>query len=223
MRKRDLVLFNKRLRRKFPEGVRFYACGEYGSATLRPHYHSIYFNLPISDKKFFSRSPDGKFIYYTSQTLSDIWGKGHVLVADVSFETCAYVARYVTKKFKGEKSQYDFFNIEPVFSLMSRRPGIGRKWFDDNWKKVYDTYSITVSSSKGGLRFKPPRYYDTIFDGLDAARMAEIKENQTKKAQNLTRLKLEKTEKSLLEYLATEEMNFKASSSGKNLLHREEL
>lgn len=223
LRKRDLVLFNKRLRRKFAEGVRFYACGEYGSATLRPHYHSIYFNLPISDLKFWSRSPDGKFVYYTSETLSDIWGKGHVLIADVSFETCAYVARYVTKKFKGEKSQYDFFNIEPVFSLMSRRPGIGRKWFDDNWKNVYDTYIITVSSSKGGLRFKPPRYYDTIFDGLDGARMAEIKENQVKKAQNMIRLKLEKTEKSLLEYLATEEMNFKASSSGKNLLHREEL
>lgn len=222
--KRDLQLFHKRLRRAFPEGIRFFSCGEYGGRTLRPHYHSIYFNLPISDLQFHKRSSDGKFIYYISPTISEIWGKGHVLICDVSFETCAYVARYVTKKLKGEaKEAYDFFNIEPVFSLMSRRPGIGRQWFDDNWQKVYDSYIITVSSSKGGLRFKPPRYYDSIFDGLDGVRMAEIKDNSLTKAQNLMRMKLENTDKNLLEMLADEEFNFLHSPRTSHLNFREEL
>lgn len=222
--KRDLQLFNKRLRRHYGAGVRFYACGEYGGSTFRPHYHSIYFNLPISDLQFFKRSPDGKFNYYVSPKVAELWGKGHVLITDVCFETCAYVARYVTKKQKGvNRTDYDLFNIEPVFSLMSRKPGIGRQWFDDNWKKVYDTYIITVSSLKGGLKLKPPRYYDLIFDGLDGARMAEIKEMQQTKAENLIRLKLRNTDKNLLELLADEEENFKSSPRTSHLLVRKEL
>ena len=38
LQKRDLTLFFKRLRKKFPEKeVRYYAVGEYGKRTLRPH------------------------------------------------------------------------------------------------------------------------------------------------------------------------------------------
>lgn len=222
--KRDLQLFHKRLRRHYGNGVRFYSCGEYGSVTFRPHMHSIYFNLLISDLQFFKRSSDGKFNYYVSPTMSRIWGKGHVLITDVCFETCAYVARYVTKKQKGiNKTDYELFNIEPVFSLMSRKPGIGRQWFDEHWQDVYNTYIITVSSSKGGLKLKPPRYYDLIFDGLDGARMAEIKEMQQTKAENLIRMKLSNTDKNLIELLADEEYIFEHSPRTSHLLVRKEL
>lgn len=223
--KKDMQDFHKRLRRHFSDcNIRYYYCGEYGSMTLRPHYHSIYFNLPLSDLRFHRMSSDGKFKYWISPTLSQIWGKGHVLVCDVSFETCAYVARYVTKKIKGKANEaYEFFNIEPEFGEPSRKPGLGRKWFDDNWRKVYDTYIINISSLKGGLKLKPPRYYDNIFDGLDGVRMAQIKENQQTKAQNLMRMKLEETNLNLLELLEVEEYNFLHGPKTSHLAYREEL
>ena len=40
---RDLQLFWKRLRKARTPGIRYYACGEYGDQTARPHYHAIIF------------------------------------------------------------------------------------------------------------------------------------------------------------------------------------
>ena len=42
--KKDLQDFHKRLRKAFGP-FRFYACGEYGDTTHRPHYHGIYYGL----------------------------------------------------------------------------------------------------------------------------------------------------------------------------------
>ena len=59
--KRDWQLFMKRLRKAFPDRkLRFYMCGEYGSHTLRPHYHAIIFGLDIfafPDLKYLKKSP----------------------------------------------------------------------------------------------------------------------------------------------------------------------
>lgn len=46
--KRDYQLFLKKLRKIFP-GFRYLLSGEYGTQTLRPHYHLILFNLPLDD------------------------------------------------------------------------------------------------------------------------------------------------------------------------------
>jgi len=44
-----LSAFVKRLRARFaPLQFRFFACGEYGSRTLRPHYHVVLFGLPCN-------------------------------------------------------------------------------------------------------------------------------------------------------------------------------
>ena len=47
--KRDLQLFLKRLRRRLDrlnrDKIRYFACGEYGDNTNRPHYHAIIWNL----------------------------------------------------------------------------------------------------------------------------------------------------------------------------------
>lgn len=221
--KRDLQLFNKRLRKHYGEGIRFYACGEYGSNSFRPHYHSIYFNLPISDLEFFMRSPSG-FNYYRSKTIDKLWNKGYTLICDVTFETCAYVSRYVTKKVNGaKKSDFERLGIQPEFSLMSRRPGIGRRWFDEHGRDAFKTYIITVSTSNGGLRFKPPSYYDRLYDGLEPLRMAEIKEKNRFKAESITRLKLDNTDKDFLGMLEDEEFNFQHNPKNKyGLLKRKD-
>lgn len=56
LRKTDLQKYFKRLRKlhdkrfgkEYPR-VRYYACGEYGSTTARPHYHLIVFNADQTD------------------------------------------------------------------------------------------------------------------------------------------------------------------------------
>ena len=66
--KRDLQLFMKRLRKHLePLKVRFFACGEYGDNTYRPHYHVILFGYDFrSDRRLYKLSNAG-FPYYISE------------------------------------------------------------------------------------------------------------------------------------------------------------
>ena len=56
LRKGDLQLFHKRMRKAFGP-FRFFACGEYGERTHRAHYHSIYIGLDIPDLVRISSDP----------------------------------------------------------------------------------------------------------------------------------------------------------------------
>lgn len=213
LRKRDFQLFMKRLRKHFPEfSIRFFAAGEYGDTTFRPHYHAVLFGVDFDDKVFFKKSRE-KFNYYISDTLSRLWGKGHALLTDVSWETCAYTARYVTKKHKGkDKDFYDFFNIEPEFALMSRKPGLGRLWYNEHCDDLTETYIITHKTPTGGRSFFPPHYFDKLFDVDFPDEFASIRESRRLMVENAKNLKLSKTSKSYLELLAVEESNFKHST-----------
>jgi hypothetical protein len=83
-------IFMKRLRHRVkPLKIRFFHCGEYGDKTRRPHYHALIFGYKVLFKK--QKSGD----LFTSDMLAKCWGKGHCLVGDLTFESAAYVARYV--------------------------------------------------------------------------------------------------------------------------------
>lgn len=217
--KRDFQLFMKRLRKRFPDdNIRFFACGEYGDKTFRPHYHAIIFGLHLDDLVFYKHLDRG-YNYYNSKSLQDCWSVrengelvpiGFAVVANVTWETCAYTARYVMKKLKGKEAEfYERFAIYPEFTLMSRRPGIGRGFFDGH-PGIFETSFITVGTEKGGLKFKPPRYYDKLFDLQYPDEMKEIKEQRRRLANEVVRSKLENTTNSYLELLAVEERNQKA-------------
>ena len=130
--KRDVQLFMKRLRKAFEfRKIRFYFAGEYGGRTHRPHYHAILFNLGLDDfpdKKIHSYNELKQPLFY-SPTLEKLWGHGFILMSDVTWKTCNYVARYVDKKAFHEEipSTNGLFDWEPEFSLTSRRPGIGMR------------------------------------------------------------------------------------------------
>lgn len=208
--KRDFQLFMKRLRKAFPDDkIRFFACGEYGGKTQRPHYHAILFGLHLDDLKAYKRNELNEW-YYTSEKFQKCWSKdgkpiGWAVVANVSWETCAYVSRYVTKKLTGDLKQfYEFHNIEPEFSDMSRKPGIARQYFEDH-PEVYDYEFINISTEKGGRKFHPPSYFDRLYDLEEPAVMSDIKAKRRKAAQDLTDMKLKETNLSYLEYLQVEE------------------
>lgn len=162
--KRDWQLFIKALRRRLETlnrpPVRFFMCGEYGTTTLRPHYHAIIFGLVLDDLVPYKRTSRGD-VLYNSPFLDDIWKKGYIVVGSVTPESCGYTARYCTKKAYQSNDVYLDHNIQPEFTLMSRRPGIAKQYFDDH-PNLYDDDYIYLSTDKGGMRFKPPRYFDKL-------------------------------------------------------------
>ena len=204
--KRDFQLFMKRLRKKFGEGIRFFASGEYGSQTFRPHYHAIIFGLQLDDLVPYKRSVQG-FQYFNSASLQEVWPNGFAVVAPVTWETCAYTARYVMKKLTGPEAEfYENFNIVPEFSLMSRKPGIARQYYEDH-PDLYEHEFINISTEKGGRKFRPPKYYDKLFDLDCPEESARLKAVRQKMAAEAQKAKLQKTTLSYLDQLAVEERN----------------
>ena len=162
---RDFQLFMKRLRKRCGS-VRFFHCGEYGESFGRPHYHALFFGFRPPDLKLFTIRNEMRL--YTSDLLSELWGLGFVSVGDVTFESAAYVARYVLKKVTGDAADahYTAYNFEtgeiitrrPEYVTMSRRPGIGSTWFDRYSSDVFPSDSVVVN----GRELKVPRYYDNL-------------------------------------------------------------
>lgn len=98
--KRDCQLFMKRLRKDhaklYPDlHLMYYLAGEYGDTTARPHYHAIIFDLQLNDLVIWTKRQG--FTYFTSKWLKDRWQNGNAIVAKVTWETCAYTARYIVK------------------------------------------------------------------------------------------------------------------------------
>lgn len=187
--KRDLQLFLKRLRKRFGEGIRFYACGEYGDVSSRPHYHLLLFNHNFRDRKVFGKR-DAKHPVFLSAELDAIWGKGLAVVGDITFESAAYVARYVMKKVTGDRADKHYARLDadgrvyrllPEFTVMSRRPGIGTGWFVKFGKETYLHDSVIVN----GRQVRPPRFYDGKLELTDPDRLAMLKSVRRQKAKLL--------------------------------------
>lgn len=145
LRKRDIQLFFKRLRKKIDYKFTYYVCGEYGPRTHRPHYHMILFGI----------RPDDLHHIYSSWTLCDPINGIHLEEANTR-KACAYVAGYVNKKLGKRysnlfKKQYP--NKEPEFSLCSQ--GLGYDWCFKH-SELYKTQKVMYEN---GHRRMLPRYY----------------------------------------------------------------
>lgn len=131
LNKRDVSDWLKRFRKRMAyhglqsEGIRFFAAGEYGEKSYRPHYHVLLFNCNLkSNLKLFK--VDNGNLYYTSEFVTDTWSKGHCLVCPMTSADIKYTARYTLKKAGGrDNGFYELLGVAPEFTLMSRRPGIG--------------------------------------------------------------------------------------------------
>lgn len=171
----DFQSFIRRLRKKYHgKKIRYFHCGEYGDRLGRPHYHGLLFGFDFDDKVLFKETAGGRL--YFSQSLRDLWGKGHCLVGDVSFESAAYVARYVLKKVTGADAEPHYRGLAPEYVTMSRRPGIGKSWLEKFGAEVYPSDEVIVR----GVACKPPRYYDNWLEGKDEKLWRKVKEARGK-------------------------------------------
>ena len=183
LRPEDFTLFMKRLRKAiYPRQVRYYMCGEYGDELSRPHYHALLFGYDFPDKRFHKRIKGNPS--FVSERLSDLWGKGFCTIGAVTFESAAYVARYILKKQTGDKARAHYSHIDkgtgeiqkrvPEYTRMSLKPGIGAKWYEQFSGDVFPDDFVVL----GGRKYKTPRYYDQLLGRDSPDKLAEVKEQR---------------------------------------------
>lgn len=130
--------------------------------------------------------------------------RGLVIIGEVNWDTCAYTARYVMDKLKGPDANfYVEQGVEPPFSLMSRRPGIGRQYYDDH--DCYEYSYINVATPQGGKKFQAPKYFDRLLESDDPERFAEIKQRRKAFSQQWQEAKLAQTDLKYLDFLEVQE------------------
>lgn len=190
---RDFQLFMKRLRKHFePRKIRYFHCGEYGEKFSRPHYHACLFNLDFDDKYYWKTVNGCK--YFVSPTLNRIWGAGYCILGNVTFDSAAYVARYITKKMTGEKYKDHYVEIckdtgliydkHPEYTTMSRRPGIAKEWFEIYKNDVFPHDEVVVYKGNGEspIIIPPPKFYDNQYELLYPEEFKILKEKRLAKA-----------------------------------------
>lgn len=181
----------KRLRKKYPElKIKFYQCGEYGENNKRPHYHACLFNLDFEDKTHWKTTNGIKL--YVSDTLNSIWKLGFCSVGDVTFNSAAYVARYIVKKITGEEAEKHYKHISeitgeitsiiPEYTTMSRGgrngKGLSYEWYKKYKKDVYPSDFIIIN----GKKVKPPKYYACIYEMEDEQNYLLVKKQAKRNA-----------------------------------------
>ena len=185
--KKHFQLFIKRLRKEIkPIKIRYYHCGEYGSNYGRPHYHACIFGYDFPDKTLWSIKKSIRL--YRSALLERLWPQGLSSIGNVTFESAAYVARYITKKYLGpdaakhyervDTDTGEITSITPEYTTMSLKPAIGKTWYEKYSTEVYPSDEIILR----GKRMKPPRYYNGLFELQDPRQMATIKKSRIRKA-----------------------------------------
>lgn len=145
--KADLQGWFKRVRKSGAK-IRYYAVGEYGSKTYRPHYHVLLFGAVEDD------------------VLMRCWPYGLVHIGTVTQASVMYCLGYIVNA----KSWQMLHNRVRPFSLMSK--GIGKNYLTPDmvrWHKSERKNYVLVDGVKRHL----PRYYKTrIFSKIDQVRIA---------------------------------------------------
>lgn len=143
--RRDGQPFLKALRQRANRLIRFFASGEYGSKTHRPHYHFLLYGIDAVGSRSLAM-------------VQDSWRRGQVQIDPVTPARIAYCAGYTDKKATDRFRSIQHADPltgevwQPPFIQMSRRPGLGshaRQW-KDSWR----LYAVT----NDGVKIPVPRY-----------------------------------------------------------------
>lgn len=146
IQKPHLQRFMKRLRQESKRPIRFFACGEYGKLTRRPHYHAIIFG-----EDFLGGAYPIDSELYGNKWLEKIWkgdkehGGGQIAISEFTEATAAYVCGYVNKK----------INDSDTFNLMSTRPPIGYEYAVRHQKEIAQAEACVAN----GRKWPIPRAY----------------------------------------------------------------
>lgn len=134
--KRHVQLFLKQLRNLSGRKFRYFAVGEYGEQSWRPHYHLIIFGLFPTEESLVQKA----------------WSKGFVYMGQCTEHSISYVVSYVVKQMT-KPNDKRLSGKTPEFSLKSQ--GIG--------KAIVNKYVEQWNSEKGLAAFEQQRWISTQF------------------------------------------------------------
>lgn len=198
LKRSDFVNFMKRYRNEFGEKIRYFMCGEYGSKTLRPHYHAIIFNSDLPDKVCRERTPSHS--QYTSEILESLWGHGMCDIGDVSPQSIAYVTRYCVKK-QFSKTDFGKLGVCEEYRTMSRRPALGTSFYE----KYKDTiFKLDYFYTENGFKLRVPRIFDRKYEVQEPEKYKELKLRRNAKLFKMMLDKLDPDDKKKFKKLITE-------------------
>lgn len=186
LRYADLQKFWKRLRKEVGP-LRYYAVGEYGDKTQRPHYHACLFGHAFTDDRIILRQKP--YLLWTNKVLEETWGLGSVSVGALTFETAQYTAAYVTKKLNKRRYKWvdettgELVDLEQPKAFMSLRPAIGRDWLENFGNATYAHDHVVI----GGKPQKPPKYYDRWLGRRSEIALEMIKMGRMEKGKKATK------------------------------------
>lgn len=114
---RHLQLFFKRFRKAIePLHVRYYAVGEYGDRSSRPHYHLLLYGVPLEDHVF-----DRQDWRKCRCVLCASWDMGLCHTGRLEPDSVSYVVSYVVKRMTA-KDDARLNGRYPEFAVMSKMP-----------------------------------------------------------------------------------------------------
>lgn len=206
LRKSDLQKFFKRFRKFLVDRkILYFACGEYGDATARPHYHALIFGFEFEDKKrIVVKNERGFSVHSESPTLRRLWPLGLSSCDGFSFESAAYVARYNLKKVNGEMAEEYYQGRQPEFLVMSRRPAIAQRWYEKYGQEVRNLDSVVSR----GIECKPPRFFDKLTKKFFPAVFESIQERRLTALNNLFGGDMSRLEAALTRNCAAQQRKF---------------
>lgn len=163
----DLRLFHRSMRKRFKD-YSYYAVGEYGEETDRPHYHAVLFGPHFLDRDLHAVRRGARV--FTSSGLASAWPHGLHEFTGVTYANARYTAGYIRKKLSKLRDPDAYLRVNPLtgelveiqqeFSRVSTRPAIGRTFIERYWREVYPADYVVMD----GHPMKPPRYYDKWMD-----------------------------------------------------------
>lgn len=148
LHKPDFQNYIKRLRKdtvkETTDKVTYFACGEYGLKTKRPHYHAIILNTysPLIEKN---------------------WQSGQVHIGTVTEDSIAYTTKYIMKQNEEWEKALNFDkSFQREFVLMSK--GIGKNYFEKPAVLKYHKNNLDQNyvTDEKGFKYPIPRYYKEL-------------------------------------------------------------
>lgn len=132
----ELKRFLMRLRKSYGKPIRYFAVGEYGEKSQRPHYHAILFGYPNCERGRTEINQRTGKCCSSCDRVAAAWRDdnrlplGHIMLAEVNPQTAQYCAGYVVKKLTKDGDP-ELGGRHPEFARMSNRPGLGCTFTDD--------------------------------------------------------------------------------------------
>lgn len=142
--KRSLQLFLKRLRKHNRTNIKYFAVGEYGSKSYRPHYHIILFNVQSAESIYKAWSLGGSSL-------------GNVHIGNtISDGAIPYTLKYMYKK--GLIPAFENDDRLPEFRMMSKNLGqnyLSKQIINYHLKDLKNRQYVV----NNGYKIAMPRYY----------------------------------------------------------------